>query len=144
MNAKASSVGCKSRLQVRTGLRPEATRDIAGALNALLADCFALYLSVHRRRRKRALRFDFSRVRGCTGTVLTVLVRRESAMAWFCDRLSCGYSRVTASCGSLAAGASSAFTAIACACLTARRVGRFATFARARSRARRQPLPLPA
>jgi starvation-inducible DNA-binding protein len=44
MNAKASSVGRKSRLQVRTGLRPEATRDISGALNALLADFFALYL----------------------------------------------------------------------------------------------------
>ena len=44
MNAKASSVGRKARLQVRTGLRPEATRDISGALNALLADFFALYL----------------------------------------------------------------------------------------------------
>jgi starvation-inducible DNA-binding protein len=44
MNAKASSVGRKSRLRVRTGLRPEATRDISGALNALLADFFALYL----------------------------------------------------------------------------------------------------
>ncbi len=44
MNAKASAVGRKSPLQVRTGLRPEATRDISGALNALLADFFALYL----------------------------------------------------------------------------------------------------
>ena len=44
MNAKASVVGRKSPLQVRTGLRPEATRDIFGALNALLADFFALYL----------------------------------------------------------------------------------------------------
>jgi len=44
MNAKASAVGRKSALQVRSGLRPEATRDISGALNALLADFFALYL----------------------------------------------------------------------------------------------------
>src|SRR5260370_12954093 len=44
MNAKASVVGRKSPLQVRTGLRPQATRDISGALNALLADFFALYL----------------------------------------------------------------------------------------------------
>jgi starvation-inducible DNA-binding protein len=31
-------------LQARTGLAPEAMRDISGALNALLADTFALYL----------------------------------------------------------------------------------------------------
>ena len=44
MNAKASAVDRKSPLEVRTGLRPQATRDISGALNALLADFFALYL----------------------------------------------------------------------------------------------------
>ena len=38
----------------------------------------------------------------------------------------------------------SAITAIACSCLTARRVGRLATFVRASSSARRQSLPLPA
>src|SRR5881227_1022240 len=34
----------KPALDTPTGLRSEATRDISGALNALLADFFALYL----------------------------------------------------------------------------------------------------
>src|SRR6266702_581996 len=44
MNAKVSAAGRKSPLRTPTGLRSEATRDISGALNALLADFFALYL----------------------------------------------------------------------------------------------------
>src|ERR1700693_3698947 len=44
MNAKTTAVDRKSTLEVRTGLRSKATRDISGTLNALLADFFALYL----------------------------------------------------------------------------------------------------
>ena len=44
MNAKAATVDRKSPLEVRSGLGPKAMRDISGALNALLADFFALYL----------------------------------------------------------------------------------------------------
>ncbi len=44
MNAKISTARRKSPLGTPTGLGPEATRDISGALNALLADFFALYL----------------------------------------------------------------------------------------------------
>src|SRR5437868_8069347 len=33
-----------ARLETRTDLTPEATRDISGAMNAILADVFALYL----------------------------------------------------------------------------------------------------
>jgi starvation-inducible DNA-binding protein len=34
----------KARLNTRTDLGPDAVRDISGALNAILADTFALYL----------------------------------------------------------------------------------------------------
>src|SRR5437870_7816696 len=44
MNAKVSAAGRKSPLRTPTGLRSEATRDLSGALNALLADFFALYV----------------------------------------------------------------------------------------------------
>jgi starvation-inducible DNA-binding protein len=44
MNATVSAERRKAPLDTPTGLRPEATRDISGALNALLADFFALYL----------------------------------------------------------------------------------------------------
>src|SRR5438128_6465820 len=44
MNAKVSAAGRKSPLRTPTGLRSEATRDISGALSALLADFFALYV----------------------------------------------------------------------------------------------------
>jgi starvation-inducible DNA-binding protein len=44
MNAKAAAVDRKSSLEVRSGFSSKATRDISGALNALLADFFALYL----------------------------------------------------------------------------------------------------
>jgi starvation-inducible DNA-binding protein len=44
MNAKATAVDRKAPLEVRTGLHSKATRDISGALNALLADFFALYM----------------------------------------------------------------------------------------------------
>ena len=44
MDAKASTVDRKSALEVRSGFSSKATRDISGALNALLADFFALYL----------------------------------------------------------------------------------------------------
>jgi len=44
MNAKATAVDRKSPLEVRSGFSSKATRDISGALNALLADFFALYL----------------------------------------------------------------------------------------------------
>src|SRR5512143_232311 len=43
MNDKASR-SRTARLHTRTSLSAEATRDISGALNALLADFFALYL----------------------------------------------------------------------------------------------------
>src|SRR2546425_7636447 len=42
--ATVSPAHRKPALDTPTGLRSEATRDIAGALNALLADMFALYL----------------------------------------------------------------------------------------------------
>ena len=42
--ATVSPTRRKPALDTPTGLRPEATRDISGALNALLADFFALYL----------------------------------------------------------------------------------------------------
>ena len=44
MNAKAAAVDRKSPLEVRSGFSSKATRDISGALNALLADFLALYL----------------------------------------------------------------------------------------------------
>ena len=44
MNEKASSVRRKAPLDTPTGLTAAATRDISGALNALLADFFALYI----------------------------------------------------------------------------------------------------
>ena len=44
MNAKTSTARRKAPLGTPTGLGPEATRDISGALNALLADFFALYV----------------------------------------------------------------------------------------------------
>src|SRR5437773_9231178 len=44
MNAKAAAVDRKSPLEVRSSLGSKATRDVSGALNALLADFFALYL----------------------------------------------------------------------------------------------------
>ena len=44
MNSKVSTARRKAPLQTPTGLRPEGTRDISAALNALLADFFALYL----------------------------------------------------------------------------------------------------
>jgi starvation-inducible DNA-binding protein len=44
MNDRASATRRKASLATPTGLKPAATRDIAGALNALLADFFALYL----------------------------------------------------------------------------------------------------
>ena len=44
MNAKAASAKVNPRLHTPTSLGAEATRDITGALNALLADHFALYL----------------------------------------------------------------------------------------------------
>ena len=45
MNAKGAAVDHKSPLEVRSGFSSKATRDISGALNALLADFFALYLN---------------------------------------------------------------------------------------------------
>src|SRR2546425_3970952 len=42
--ATVSPAHRKPALDTPTGLRSEATRDISGALNALLADFFALYL----------------------------------------------------------------------------------------------------
>jgi starvation-inducible DNA-binding protein len=44
MNAKTAAVDRKSPLEVRSGFGSKATTDISGALNALLADFFALYL----------------------------------------------------------------------------------------------------
>jgi starvation-inducible DNA-binding protein len=44
MNAKVAAVDRKSPLEVRAGFSSKAMRDISGALNALLADFFALYL----------------------------------------------------------------------------------------------------
>src|SRR5947199_6891417 len=44
MNAKAAAVDRKSPLELRSSLGSKATRDVSGALNALLADFFALYL----------------------------------------------------------------------------------------------------
>ena len=44
MNDKSATKQRKSPLHTPTGLGSEATRDISGALNALLADMFALYL----------------------------------------------------------------------------------------------------
>ena len=44
MNEKASTARRKAPLATRPSLGSEATRDISGALNALLADFFALYL----------------------------------------------------------------------------------------------------
>src|SRR5438552_10876893 len=44
MNAKAAAVDRKSPLEVRSGFSSKAMRDISGALNALLADFFALYV----------------------------------------------------------------------------------------------------
>ncbi|HEY3052947.1 MAG TPA: DNA starvation/stationary phase protection protein [Thermoanaerobaculia bacterium] len=44
MDAKVSATRRKAALKTPTSLGSEATRDISGALNALLADFFALYL----------------------------------------------------------------------------------------------------
>jgi starvation-inducible DNA-binding protein len=44
MNVKSATKQRKTPLHTPTGLGSEATRDISGALNALLADMFALYL----------------------------------------------------------------------------------------------------
>jgi starvation-inducible DNA-binding protein len=44
VNVEVSTAPRKAPLDTPTGLGPEATRDIAGALNALLADIFALCL----------------------------------------------------------------------------------------------------
>ena len=44
MNTRASAARRKAPLATPTGLGSEATRDISGALNALLADFLALYL----------------------------------------------------------------------------------------------------
>jgi starvation-inducible DNA-binding protein len=44
MDAKVSAARRKAALKTPTSLGSEATRDISGALNALLADFFALYL----------------------------------------------------------------------------------------------------
>jgi starvation-inducible DNA-binding protein len=44
MNLKSATKQRKSPLRTPTSLGSEATRDISGALNALLADMFALYL----------------------------------------------------------------------------------------------------
>jgi starvation-inducible DNA-binding protein len=44
MNVKASSAHRTAALDTPKGLGAEATRDISGALNALLADFFALYM----------------------------------------------------------------------------------------------------
>jgi len=44
MNAKAAPAKTNPRLHTPTSLGAEATRDVSGALNALLADHFALYL----------------------------------------------------------------------------------------------------
>jgi starvation-inducible DNA-binding protein len=44
MNDKAASSRKSARLHTPTSLGAEATRDISGALNALLADYFALYI----------------------------------------------------------------------------------------------------
>ena len=44
MNTNASAVRRKAPLGTPTGLGKEATRDISGALSALLADFFALYM----------------------------------------------------------------------------------------------------
>jgi hypothetical protein len=44
MNAKSETQQRMAPLATPTSLRSEATRDISGALNALLADVFSLYL----------------------------------------------------------------------------------------------------
>ena len=44
MNVKSATKQRKAPLHTPTGLGSEATRDISGALNALLADMFALYV----------------------------------------------------------------------------------------------------
>ena len=44
MNVKEAKARRAAALHTPTDLTPEAVRDIAGALNALLADVFALYL----------------------------------------------------------------------------------------------------
>ena len=44
MNVKEAKARRAAALHTPTGLSPEAVRDIAGALNGLLADVFALYL----------------------------------------------------------------------------------------------------
>src|SRR5712691_3571749 len=44
MNDKSATKQRKAPLGTPTSLGPEATRDISGALNGLLADAFALYL----------------------------------------------------------------------------------------------------
>ena len=44
MNDNANTSRLTARLHVRSSLGAEATRDIAGALNGLLSDFFALYM----------------------------------------------------------------------------------------------------
>ena len=44
MNVKSATKQRKAPLGTPTGLGSQATRDISGALNALLADMFALYV----------------------------------------------------------------------------------------------------
>ena len=44
MNLKSAKKQRMAPLKTPTGLGPDATRDISGALNALLADMFALYM----------------------------------------------------------------------------------------------------
>lgn len=54
MNEKAATARPSAKLETPTSLGAKATRDISGALNALLADFFALYPAD--RRRKPGLR----------------------------------------------------------------------------------------
>lgn len=54
MNEKAATARRSAKLETPTSLGAKATRDISGALNALLADFFALYPAD--RRRKPGLR----------------------------------------------------------------------------------------
>lgn len=54
MNEKAATARRSAKLETPTSLGAKVTRDISGALNALLADFFALYPAD--RRRKPGLR----------------------------------------------------------------------------------------
>jgi hypothetical protein len=59
MNEKAATARRSAKLETPTSLGAKATRDISGALNALLADFFSLYPAD--RRRKPGLRHVDSR-----------------------------------------------------------------------------------